>query len=29
MKVYVLKNGATTDPKMAKKEKVLATFEID
>ena len=29
MKVYVFENGLTTDPKIAKKEKVKWEFELD
>ena len=29
MKVYILENGLTTDPEVAKKEKVYGEFEID
>ena len=29
MKVYVLLNGVTNDPEVARKEKVVGEFEID
>jgi len=29
MKIYVLVNGVTNDPEVAKKEKVVGEFELD